>query len=239
MFLKVNWMIKIALICFFYLLGMVTYKAELFPLNVYRDFFDQNRNFTLCPVVNPSKLRILKKLVETETRVENLIWGDSLIQDMIDPNLYGLKNFVSIGLDGQITKCALEELQYLISLKPKTLIIYLGGNDADRKIYTVEKAAEFYREIIQILISNDIQPIIHQIHLGDPNKRDRGYVEELNKVYSSIANDFNLKIIPPVRSFDFSKTKPKGELSADGEHLYPKGYQFWIKHIKENLNIDK
>ena len=98
---------------------MVTYKTELFPLNVYGKIFDQNRSFTLCPVVNPSKLRILKKLVETETKVENLIWGDSVIEDMIDPNLYGLKDFASIGLSGQITKCALEEIQYLISLRPK------------------------------------------------------------------------------------------------------------------------
>ena len=98
MFLKGKLIIKITAICFFYLLGIFTYKTELFPLNVYRTIFDKNRNFTLCPVVNPSKLRILEKIFETEAKVENLIWGDSLIEDMIDPNLYGLKDFASIGL---------------------------------------------------------------------------------------------------------------------------------------------
>lgn len=64
-------------------------------------------------------------------------------------------------------------MQSLLNFSPETVFIYTGGNDADvQSWYGSERAAHYYREMVEILSKNNITRIIHLVYEGNLS-RDR------------------------------------------------------------------
>lgn len=225
----------------FYVLGVFSYRNNFFPISFIKSTKNTYLQFTKrrsCPVIkNKNKLDDLQEISKIK-KFKNIIWGDSLIAGMHDSRLYGVENYIEIGHNSQIVFCALEEIQYIIDFKPKKVIIYLGGNDADgQSWYGPDQASEYYKRIIEKLLANKITPIIHLIH-GSTNERNKEYLNSYNDSLEKIAKSKDLKIIPAIKRLSFSDNtkgmlQSNNPLSRDGEHLKPQGYTIWFKHIKK------
>ena len=239
-----------ALTC--YMIGAISYRLEIFPLTAPLRSSVKERLIKLirvpqttlvnvCPVVDKSKLKALN-FMSKNTNIEYIFWGDSVVEGMHDSRYYGVKNFVDIAQGGQIVYCALKEIEYILNLNPKKIIIYLGGNDADgQSSYGPKAAAAYYDKIINILQDNNIEVIIHQIH-GASTSRNQDYVLEFNKRIENIGKTKNLKVLPPLAELTFDEDRETIEFlkpnlySYDGEHLKPDGYKIWIESLKKEIN---
>lgn len=229
---------------FSYSFGLISYRSDIFPIpqvRLLKKQFSNNSNLDPnCPVVNSMKLRDLNLIAET-AEIKNIFWGDSVVEFMHDSRFYEINNFREVAQSGQVIYCAMKEMDYVLNFNPDTVIVYIGGNDADgQSWYGPEQAAVYYEEVIDNFLINGITPIIHLIHEGHMARRDRNYVTEYNQKLTQLAERKGVKVIPDVKDFSFPSSEPKLAESSnpytyDGEHLKPDGYKLWVTHIKNYI----
>ena len=242
-----------------YLLGIITYKNNYFPIQyakylkrlIFDDFgvskIDFKRSIFDCPRVNQKKLNDLKDVSEIQFKrnfsIEKIFFGDSLVEQLIEGKIYGIIDYVPFGHGGQVLLCAVEDIEYIFNFKPKKILLYLGGNDADKFLsgdwYDVDEAFNYYKIIIDKILNKKILPIIHLINKAGKS-RDQLYVETLNQKILEYSKTKSFKVIKPLDSLSFDLTKEEfskinHDLTYDGEHLKPRGYFLWVKYIKQNL----
>ena len=190
-------------------------------------------------MVNVRKLDEIRDILQ-QTEVENLFWGDSVVEYMHDSRLYGVTNYVEIGHSSQIAFCALNEVPFVIAANPKRVLIYLGGNDADgQSWYGPDEAAYYYNAIVDSFLEADITPIVHQIHYASYD-RSAHYVTRFNELIATHAESLGVLVIPPSEALRYELSREQirnADLSTsyDGEHLRPDGYRIWIDHIRTHL----
>src|SRR3989344_984105 len=153
------------------LAGALYYHQKLFPIpQLYRLLNPKEK--PKCPVVDKKKLKELEKISES-INIRKIFWGDSVVEGMHDSRFYGVKTYQEIAQSKQIVYCALKEIDYILNLKPEKVLIYLGGNDCDKKSwYGPEEAGKYFERIIDAFLANGIKPIIHLIH-GSSLSRDK------------------------------------------------------------------
>jgi len=245
---KRRWVISTLIVIIAFLVGMFSgalyYIEKLFPIPQLMPLI-YNKGFTDCPTTVVRKLEDLQDISKFD-QIDKIFWGDSVVEGMHDSRFYGISNYQEVAQGGQIVYCALQEMDYLLSLNPDTVMIYLGGNDADGKSwYGPKEAGRYYEEIVDLLLSQDIQPIIHLIH-GASLSRNRDYLMQYNKILEDIAKKNNILVVPNVPELSFDVTRDKIQNSVvtkdgvlkngnlytyDGEHLKAEGYRLWIPHI--------
>ncbi len=228
-----------------FLIGMLSgalyYREALFPIpqlgKIVHDYKLRQNPEQGCPVGVSIELKDLRAISKFN-QIDKIFWGDSLVEFVQDGRFYGIQNYRIIGKSGQLVYCSLQEIDYILNFKPDTVIIYVGGNDADgQSWYGPEEAGAYYEEIIDTLLSNNIKPIIHLIH-GSASSRNKDYREKYNNILESIGKRKNILVIPDAPEFSYNKTwgeiRREGSLySYDGEHLKPEGYKLWISHIRQ------
>ena len=240
------------LVFFSLVLGALFQKYKPYPYNFLKNYLIGESSTSYgsnCPTTYDIKLYRTQEISMSNLKIPKIFWGDSLVDDMHDSRFYGVNEFQEIGYGSQIIYCALQEIQTLINFSPQTVLLYIGGNDADGlSWYGPEQAALYYGEMIEILLNNNITPIIHLIHEASL-KRDRDYVHKYNELLKELAIQKNLQVIPGLNelSFDVSsnnvsnnidylcKTNECSIYSYDGEHLKHQGYKIWIDHIKKHI----
>jgi len=233
-----------------YVAGALAYKFQIFPFDLQtrravgmkiRPLFKSNQKLEdLCPTVGKRKLDSIV-FASKLNNIDNIFWGDSAVAGMHDSRLYGAKNFADVAQNGQVVYCALQEVDYVTSLNPKRVIIYLGGNDADGATsYGPDKAIEYYSLIVNKLQENGIDVIIHQIHKAS-SSRDQAFVKKFNSGILKIGQEKDLLVLPPLDELAFDDDKTTIEASKsndytyDGEHLKPAGYKLWIEAIQAKV----
>ena len=241
---KVKLTLFIGVIAAAYVWGVMSFRGGLFPIPQLKWIIYNDRiglaPTKACPRVNPKKLAELEKLSRT-IEIENIFWGDSVVEQMHDSRLYGLSEFLEIAQGGQVIYCALQEIDYILSFNPKNVLIYLGGNDADGVRYDSSQALLYYEHIVDKFLERNINPIIHLVHKAS-RVRDRLYVEQLNSGLTIMAKTRNLQVIPSLDEFSSDQLpeqiveSPSSRYTYDGEHLTPEGYQLWIAHIKKYVD---
>jgi len=80
-----------------YILGLVTYRNNLFPLNFYRDFGQSNPASAIfqCPTTTDRFGTVLSGLhFHTDFSDLGILVGDSVIEFVYDPRPYGLDGWV-------------------------------------------------------------------------------------------------------------------------------------------------
>tara|TARA_B100000768_G_C11227705_1_gene353585 strand:- start:477 stop:1214 length:738 start_codon:yes stop_codon:yes gene_type:complete len=227
-----------------YVFGLISFRNELFPLNLYRTLV-HGSPIGDCPVVDKTKLFEIREIFSNIQKGKSIFWGNSVVEGMHDSRFYGANKFVEIGHSGQVLRCALNEVDFLISAQPEEVLIYLGGNDADGQSGDSPKEVIiYYEKIVDKLLAANIKVILHQIHYASKGLkgeltwgRDWNYVEKLNKGISEIANKNKLLVIPPLNKFKYFESKDEirknSKYTYDGEHLTVEGYKIWIEHIKK------
>ncbi len=232
---KVIW--SITVIASAYLLGMITYRNDLFPLNVYRYFVKIDSTYKAfdCPSTDDrSGVPIAKLYKYANFSQLGALIGDSVIEEVYDPRNYGLDRWTSVALSGQMTHCFLKEIKNYTALEPQHTFIYLGGNDIDKERDT-NLICRDYEKIVATFQQKNLPLTISEIHYGLESRRKRISVKTVNKCINEIGKKFKVKVIPTPNQLAFKDKEESLLFSQDGEHLNHEGYALWMKILSKQL----
>lgn len=168
-----------------------------------------------------------------------LILGDSVVFGIEDPRIFGLADWIAIGQNSQTTKCLLEEVEWFTDLRPDKLVLYIGGNDVDRRLPTMRICANVAKLVLSIRRAGVQRIYLSEIHGALTTERSPDSVEKLNDCYAKIASIFSVSLLTSPLALTFQNLKDAKKLSWDGEHLNNAGYRLWLDDLMgqiERLN---
>ncbi len=178
--------------------------------------------------------QVLKFKAEPTTKKDFIFLGNSITAGADWAKLLSLPQAKNRGISGDITFGVLERLQEVIDRKPAKVFILIGINDISRNIPD------------EVILSN-YKKMISRIREG--SKKTQIYFYTLLPVNASFAKFKNhygkdehiLYLNDEIRKFSTKKVKVidlypafldkdnrlRAELTKDGLHLIPEGYQVW------------
>ena len=236
--------IGIVVISFF--LGALFYQKGFFPFK--RGYFSKTINLfnnqsgnshDLCEM--QSRVKRTFDFYTNLKDLNNIIIGDSVVEGIFSKEIIPNLNYEIIGINGIRLECHTYFHKSLKKIKPKNIIIYLGGNDADDRLYSSKVAISFYNEMIDELLKIETIENIYllELHLSRSDVRDIDYVTDLNEGIKKLSSrNTKVTFIKKLDIFDFSdKTKIKNckKYTYDCEHINIKGYVEWFKYLQKNI----
>jgi lysophospholipase L1-like esterase len=168
--------------------------------------------------------------------------GNSITHGVNWNDLLGRTDIVERGIVSDGIEGFLNRLEYVTKLSPKYVFIMGGIND----IYAGEditKVIALYKELIDILISEGITPVIQStLYVAESYYLARNnnlQVTRLNNELKKYAEGKGLLYIDLNKRMS-SKSYLKEELTRDGVHLNAAGYKIWRDELIPVLNeLDK
>lgn len=167
--------------------------------------------------------------------------GDSLVDQLWNHELFPIR-YSRFANSGNTVRCLPFLADEILRLKPRKILLYLGGNDADRvKEKGLEDFSAYttpYTAFVEKMMQNGVTMILHGIHIGTAHRRDRSFVERFNREIKALADRKGLLYIPPLETFDYKDQRigPGHPLTYDGEHLKYQGYRVWFDHIRQYVD---
>ncbi len=177
---------------------------------------------------------VTKFNAEPKGKKEFIFLGNSITAGTNWSKLLNLPNAVNRGISGDITFGVLERLQEVIDRKPAKIFILIGINDVAKNIP-------------DSLIVRNHKKIIERIRTG--SKKTQIYFYTLlpvNETFAKTKNHYgkddhilninnqirgyaakNVTIIDLYQSFIDENNRLKADLTKDGLHLIPAGYNLW------------
>ncbi len=184
--------------------------------------------------------QVLKFKAEPSAKKEFIFLGNSITAGTDWAKLLSLPQAKNRGISGDITFGVLERLQEVIDRKPAKLFVLIGINDVSRNIPD------------DVILSN-YKKIISRLREG--SKKTQIYFYTLLPVNSSFEKFKNhygkdehiLYLNDQIRKFTAKKVKVidlypafldkdnhlRAELTKDGLHLIPEGYQVWKELLEK------
>lgn len=188
--------------------------------------------------------QVAKFKAEQTSKNDYVFLGNSITAGTDWAKLLNLPQAKNRGISGDITFGVLERLQDVIDGKPKKIFILIGINDISRNIP-------------DSLILRNYKLMIERIRKG--SKKTQIYFNTLLPVNASFAkfkNHYgkddhilyinseikklaakNVTIIDLYQQFLDKDHHLKAELTKDGLHLIPEGYQVWAKFLNSTGHL--
>lgn len=174
------------------------------------------------------------------TKKDFVFLGNSITAGTDWAKLLGLPNAKNRGISGDITFGVLERLDQVISGKPSKVFVLIGINDVSRNIPD-SIILRNYKNIISRIKSGSKKTKIYFYTLLPVNssfnkfKNHYGKDEHILWLNSEIRKlaDKKVTIIDLYPEFLDSENHLKANLTHDGLHLKPEGYQVWAEVLKK------
>ncbi len=189
--------------------------------------------------------KYLQKIAEFKaTPVEKkdyVFLGNSITAGGNWSTLLGLPHAKNRGISGDITFGVLERLDEVIAGKPKKLFVLIGINDVSRNIPD-EVILANYKKLISRVRKGSKKTQIYFYTLLPVNssfgkfKNHYGKDEHilwLNQEIKKLTAK-NVTVIDLYPHFLDGEKRLKAELTKDGLHLIPAGYQVWIDMLNKS-----
>ncbi len=186
----------------------------------------------------------LKKVEEFKAEGINkkdfVFLGNSITAGTNWAKLLDLPNAKNRGISGDITYGVLERLDQVISAKPAKVFVLIGINDVSRNIPD-SLILRNYKNIISRIKAGSKRTKIYFYTLLPVNssfnkfKNHYGKDEHILWLNSEIRKfaDKKVTVIDLYTHFLDSENHLKAELTHDGLHLKPEGYQVWAEVLKK------
>lgn len=186
----------------------------------------------------------LKKIEEFKkegiTKKDFVFLGNSITAGTNWAKLLGLPNAKNRGISGDITFGVLERLDEVISGKPKKVFVLIGINDVSRNIPD-SLILRNYKSIINRIKAGSKKTKIYFYTLLPVNasfnkfKNHYGKDEHILWLNSEIKKlaDHKVTVIDLYSHFTDAEKHLKAELTKDGLHLIPAGYQVWAEVLEK------
>ncbi len=177
---------------------------------------------------------------ETSAKKPIIFLGNSITAGTDWGKLLKLENSLNRGISGDITYGVVERLQEVIDRKPSSIFLLIGINDISRNIP-------------DSLILQNYRKIISRIRQGSPKTQIYMYtLLPVNASFGKFKNHYGkddrilyindeirklkakkVEILDLYPAFIDSENKLRAELTKDGLHLIPAGYEVWAKFLKD------
>ncbi len=168
--------------------------------------------------------------------------GDSLTEYCEWTELLGIQ-VMNRGIAGDTTADVLGRLDAVLALRPKTVLLMSGTNDALLGV-DLDVAAANYLEIVRrihasdpstVIFAESVPPVLPSSPMFKQSGRRSGievneYVQSMNRRIQSLARDNSVTYID---LFDdlAAGGKLKPDYTVDGVHLSGHGYEVWKRRI--------
>jgi len=186
----------------------------------------------------PKKYKELveKFAAEPKTKKDFVFLGNSITAGTDWGKLLNLSNAKQRGISGDITFGVLERLQEVIDRKPTKVFVLIGINDISRNIPD-SLILRNYKKIIERIRNGSSKTQIYFYTLLPVNasfekfKNHYGKDEHILYLNSEIRKFTakNVAVIDLYPHFLDGQNRLKAELTKDGLHLIPAGYQVWAE----------
>lgn len=174
-------------------------------------------------------------LRQMKAKADIVFFGDSLTYYGDFSKVFPDKIVCNLGLRGDTIQGMIDRVEQVKMLEPRVVYLMAGIND-------VTCSNEMFLELYQKLILSikDCLPNVDLIvqTLLPVNSVDFNIscnsVQIINANYSirALAWKYKLKYVDLFEHYNVNNVLPK-EITTDGIHLWPKGYEKWMKLLKE------
>jgi lysophospholipase L1-like esterase len=162
------------------------------------------------------------------TRSMAVLVGDSLSQWYPVQQLPGNHIWLNQGISGDTTGGILNRLSAFAKAKPQTIYVMAGVNDLKKGLSDREILRNLNGIVQRLQAQNPNAQIVVQSILPTRTKLvDNRRVAQLNNWIATIAQRNNVAYLDLHQQFTDSDGMIKGELTTDGIHLSPQGYELW------------
>ena len=195
--------------------------------------YDYNDNYMYKPET--------EKFMLFDKQADIVMFGNSITAGIDWNELLDRKDIVNRGINGDITEGMLNRMNSVLKVKPKICFFMGGINDLTRRVSS-ENTVENIKDIINILLENDIKPVLQSIIYTEK----RFYDHEHNNKYVTIINDELMKFAEEksILYLDMNEYLSencflKAEYTHDGLHLSAEGYIVWGNVVKKIIENEK
>jgi lysophospholipase L1-like esterase len=168
--------------------------------------------------------------------------GNSITEMGNWSKLTGDSTVVNRGIGGDITYGVLKRLDDIIRRQPSKLFIMIGINDIGKDIPDAV-IADNIRKIIQRVQNESASTTIYLESILPVNPDIKNFPQHYDKNQHVVSTNVLLKNLSAETKINFIDThslfsdeegKLKKEYTIEGLHINTKGYDAWIKYLKDN-----
>ncbi|PWS29047.1 sialate O-acetylesterase [Pedobacter yonginense] len=193
---------------------------------------------TYRPANFPKKVAEFKADVKSKSDVVFL--GNSITAGTDWAKLLDLPQAKNRGISGDISFGVLERLQDVIDGKPAKIFVLIGINDISRNIPDTVILANYKKIIARIrkgskktkIYFNTLLPVNSSFGAFKNHYHKDEHILWLNDEIRKLSAK-NVTIIDLYPNFTDNDKHLKAELTKDGLHLIPAGYQVWAEFLKK------
>lgn len=191
------------------------------------------------PPAEPARRTVVATPSEPDTRPVIVAFGDSLTAgfgvdsgfsypDFLQKEI-GNYRIVNAGISGDTTSGGLARVDTVTRLKPKIVILELGGNDGLRGLPLSSTRANL-EEMIVDLRKSGARVVLAGITL--PPNYGPDYIQEFERIYKDLAVKYKLPFIPFLLE---GVVGVQGMMQRDGIHATVKGNEVVAKLVLRTL----
>ena len=168
--------------------------------------------------------------------------GDSIVKQANLAEMLGRNDIVNRGIAGDRSIWMPERTKYLLSKKPRFLLIEGGINDINGKV-PVSKILDSKIAIVDFCKKNDIVPVLLEIipvtkepkaKLSRTSLEINSQVKLTNQLIGEYALKNSIELVHMTNGLSDGEYL-RTELSTDGVHLNTEGYVYFRKNVQEIL----
>jgi len=196
---------------------------------------------TIPFIMEHHKRRLEKFSMEPMSTGKVLFLGNSITEGGPWAELLGDPTVVNRGIGGDFSYGILNRLDEIIARKPSKVFLLIGVNDIGNDIPDAV-IANNVRKIVSRLQREtpDTKIFIQSIlpvnpeYPGFPQHYDKQYhVLMTNQLLYKVALDTKVTFVNLFPLFLDDRQRLDANLTGDGLHLNRKGYEIWVKHLRD------
>jgi len=178
--------------------------------------------------------KIAQRFVRIKGNPAIVMYGNSITAQGKWVELLGRTDVMNNALPGQTTYHFLQLIQsHVIDLNPKVCFIKGGINDITLGVRR-EKIQANFKTMLDMLVQNDITPVVTLTVYGQNDPSSKEEVDALNGFLVSFCTKNKITYIDLNRYISDS-TGLRAEYAVDKQHLNTSAYKIWAKEITRVL----
>lgn len=166
-----------------------------------------------------------------QQKVTIVMFGDSIIKGANWNELLGRDDVKNSGFPGFTTSHFVWLIkEHVVDLKPEICFLEGGINDIGVGI-PLSRTKENYEKNIDILLKNNIVPVLQSVLYQQNNPQSKVQVDSLNNYLKAYAKIMQIQYLD-INTKLSSDTGLKAQYTVDGTHINQSAYQIWAAEVK-------
>lgn len=175
-------------------------------------------------------------LKQMKAKADIVFFGDSLVFYGNFATVFPDKVVCNLGLRGDTIQGLINREEQVVSLAPKYVYVMVGINDVTKTPFGLFR--EKYRTLLQNIkkdipkTSIIVQGILPVNNIAFQISCTNNEIVAYNEIISELATEFGVTYMDLYSIYIKEGLLPK-DMTWDGIHLFPSGYEFWYQLLRE------